>query len=296
VSVRTALVALFLAAAIAAGGAAGAGNGGRFVFQRFSDRHIVPGGIYVMAADGTGEKRVPGQPGESGGPRWSPDGRTIAFFSLSAAGTSLYTVRPDGSGLRMVLAGKAPSHEPFYPDWSPDGQKLAFLSGHLCQQGVCNARLSILDLAGGSVSDVADASNAYLAPAWSPDGSEIAFGTRTGIWVVRPDGSGLKRISSPGFALAPSWSPDGHSVVYSTVAPAGTDIDIVPRNGGKPRLLNKTTGDFATPVWSPDGRRIAFIQGGGADRGRICIMSLRGTFSCLPHNAAVDDELPDWAS
>ena len=130
-------------------------------------------------------------------------------------------------------------------------------------------------------------------PRWSPDGSRIAFervppeGAHA-IWVVRADGTGLRRISPPcprGHGIPscaaddgwPAWSPDGRQLVFQRLAgalrPAGATVStaqaierdelvIAATNGRHARVLlwlGRWRGDPQAPTWSPDGKRIAFI-------------------------------------
>jgi TolB protein len=100
-------------------------------------------------------------------------------------------------------------------------------------------------------------------PSWSPDGSRIAV-YRPDDWalvVVRPDGSGEKRIGGSVWLGPPAaWSPDGGRLAFVErdfpfqlrVANAdGTGIEV---------LVNDSAGRLTSPAWSPDGRRIAYVS------------------------------------
>jgi dipeptidyl aminopeptidase/acylaminoacyl peptidase len=104
----------------------------------------------------------------------------------------------------------------------------------------------------------------YANPiAWSSDG------TRLLLLRDRPDGRDLSVLSSDGsetvlqrgFVFGASFSPDGSRVVYG----ANGGLYVVDADGGTPRLLAEGSGGdlLASPAWSPDGSRIAFIDGGG---------------------------------
>jgi Tol biopolymer transport system component len=90
-------------------------DGSQIVF--FSERDY-PGGyrsaIYLMAADGSGQRRlIDGQGAE---PRWSRDGRWIAFESVRGGGFGIYAMHPDGSGLTRLTPDAAYAYA---PAWGP---------------------------------------------------------------------------------------------------------------------------------------------------------------------------------
>jgi Tol biopolymer transport system component/tRNA A-37 threonylcarbamoyl transferase component Bud32 len=102
-------------------------------------------------------------------------------------------------------------------------------------------------------------------PAFSPDGSSIAFRSERsggGIFVMRSDGSSVRRVSDAGYN--PAWSPDGRQIVYaeeSITRPEDRSgrisrLWIVDLATGKRRLLNKDDG--VQPSWSPNGEFIAY--------------------------------------
>jgi TolB protein len=83
--------------------------------------------IYVLDADGTDLRRVTPMRLNAGNPDWSPDGRRIVFNSSyeGQGAVELYTVRPDGSGLRR-LRNEPRNSFAFEPVWSPNGRRIAF--------------------------------------------------------------------------------------------------------------------------------------------------------------------------
>jgi TolB protein len=84
--------------------------------------------IYVLDADGSNLRRITPMRLNAGNPDWSPDGRRIVFNSSfeGQAAVELYTVRPDGEGLRRLRKERERSFS-FEPVWSPDGGRIAFV-------------------------------------------------------------------------------------------------------------------------------------------------------------------------
>src|SRR5207247_3890274 len=126
------------------------------------------GEIFTMNADGTDRRKIVDAPPPRGGattenssPRWSPDGKHIAFARSGTETGEIFLVNPDGSGETKLTDG-------FSPSWSADGRSLAFDTGGGFPSFVYTIR------ADGSgrrrVSPIAGET-----PAWSPNGSRIVF-------------------------------------------------------------------------------------------------------------------------
>jgi TolB protein len=221
--------------------------------------------IYVTAHGGTTATRLTG-PGKgrgcacgASGPAWAPDGERLAFTGTDQAGKpGIYTLNVSTGKLSLV----ARSHWNAAPTWSPDGRMMAFVRGiHDLQS------LWIVNVATGSLSHVSTLP--ALNPAWSPDGRTIAFsrpgtlGLDSGIWLVHPDGSGLRRLVSAAVTWDGniSWSPDGRSISFVAPRPTGSpphvDIAVVNVASGEVRTIAR---GFDYPTWSPDGRSILVLR------------------------------------
>jgi Tol biopolymer transport system component len=90
-------------------------------------RHIDLGAAFIVRSDGTGLRQLTSFGMQGGNPDWSPDGSKIVFTSRTEypAKTSIYTIKPDGSGLTLVIKDVSMGFFD-WPRWSPDGTKLIF--------------------------------------------------------------------------------------------------------------------------------------------------------------------------
>jgi Tol biopolymer transport system component len=123
------------------------------------------------------------------------------------------------------------------PTPSPDGRSVAFTTDNY------GGQLTILDLASRTTRTVGTLPET-IAPRWSPDGNWIAY-TRyfsSALTLIRPDGTGLRRITGPFIGGAGiSWSPDSRWVI-GTVGSVGT--------AGSAVLFDINDGSSVTLPWS----------------------------------------------
>ena len=209
--------------AAAAALAAGASQPQKIVFARvFPNAGQI--GLFIAAADGTGERPLLPAPGMDYDAVWSPDGSSIIFTSDREGSADLFRVSPDGSGLERL------TDSPAYDDqaaFSPDGKQIVFVS----TRSGGTADLWTMDLQTRRAKALTSGPAGDFRPSWSPDGTWIAFSSDRGstlpmahgrwehlhlvdVYVIHPDGSGLKRITEHGnFCGSPKWLLDSRRVI-----------------------------------------------------------------------------------
>jgi Tol biopolymer transport system component len=195
----------------------------------------VPGqiGLFIAAADGSDERPLLSSPDVDYNPAWSADGAWLAFTSERDGSADLYRVRPNGADLERLTDSPAFDDQAAF---SPDGRQIVFVSS----RAAGTADLWILDVQTRRAKPLTSGAGGDFRPAWSPDGKWIAFSSDRGnglpfahgrwehlhlvdIYVVHPDGSGLKRLTGPGnFCGSPKWSADSRRVIAYCMAAEDT--------------------------------------------------------------------------
>jgi Tol biopolymer transport system component len=223
--------------------------------------------LYVAAADGKDARRLAGcgQCAQEWGGLlgWSPDGSWIAFSRTAGqrGQESLWVVAAAGGGPHRLTDCHAACAD-VEPTWSPHGQLLLF---HHISNTPGASGLYTIRPDGSGLTKIADGED----PAWSPNGRSIAFDSGPdSIAVANADGSHVHVLFAGARdtgARAPSWSPDGHRLVFFKTAgqPGRYRAEIWtmnPDGSGKERLYHSgcCVDLWAPPIWSPDGRVIAF--------------------------------------
>jgi TolB protein len=303
------IVRLMLALALVASGsflvpaeATFPGGNGKIAFIDFRQDPLQ---IHTIDPDGTGEDQVTSSSQHSSQPEWSADGNRIVFIrsrQVFRGRTMLMTMNANGSGIDTVLSsGPEGRKEILSPAWSPDGSQIVF-----CAEGRKPPALYVVNTDGSGLTKITRRRHIDCIPSWSPDGTKIAFTTVVGgrwhIATMNPDGSGRERIVTTGINDNADWSPDGSKLVFERRIGRGRyDVFVVNADGsGRTRLTDTPNRWEWTPVFSPDGMRIAFTRGtrrGFAAPGDIWTIAVDGTDATrLTDTPGTDEYGLSWQS
>lgn len=204
--------------------------------------------------------------GMFGGGAWSPDGTRIAH--ADGQPTDPFLVITDAS-LKELFRIHLPLGAEAWFSWSPDGRRVAFDTWT-----EATADIDVVDVDAGAIpAAITDPTLRGIAPSWSPDGSWIAFrGGGPGIdeealYVVHPDGTGVRRVSNHGRAVNPycgfPWTPDARSIGFET---GYNGVWVVNVDGTKERVVLGGSEQAFCPSISPDGTAMAVMDDNGAGK------------------------------
>jgi TolB protein len=256
--------------------------------------------IYVVNADGSGLRGISSRMyAAAGGPAWSPNGQKLVFEGDNDGVRSIFVIHVDGSGERTLAGGPTSGGDPgFYGGnaWSPDGRKIAFTDRY--------GRVAVINPDGsGRRRLTRRASVPWGGVSWSPDGRELAFAGSRAIWVVRANGTGLRRlvsataagldVGSTGGLGLPVWSPDGRKLGFDT---RKGFVYVINRDGSGLRSVGHMAFGLAfAPSWSPDGRWLA-ITSDRDGNGDIYIVKADGSGERRLTHSKQDEGFLGWSS
>jgi len=196
------------------------------------------------------------------GPRFSPDGASIAYTSRTLDRfRSLRVVRPDGSGDRQVATRNGGSRAA----WTPDGLGLVFDEAEIYETFSSFSDLRVADVASGRVRKLTHGQRAR-EPDVAPDGQRVVFvrerGGHAELAIIGLDGEGQRDLtaSEPGTEWSgPRFSPDGATIVASRWSQGGLlDLVRVDAASGAVEELTHDRAKDVEPAFAPDGRFVVF--------------------------------------
>src|SRR5215203_1268941 len=269
--------------------------------------------LAILAASGVAlvgveESAEAAFPGENGRISFVSD-RNTAAFPNPEGDSEIYTMKPDGTGVKRLTSNAAEDSD---PEYSASGKKIAFTRGQDNR-----AEIYTMNDDGSEVKRLTNNETYDAQPAWSPDGKKIAF-TRsnrdrevTEIYKMNADGSGATRIVKGGcFDCSsaredyaeeyynPDWSPEGKKIALGgkDFLPCNADraksIYAVNADGsGLKRITNLERSCFPpdfSPDWSPNAKKIAFYTPGPA--GGILTVNADGSGQKVIHSNTFFDE------
>jgi Tol biopolymer transport system component len=258
------------------------------------------GDIYTLPIAGGEAKRIVGDMSFEGQPKFSPDGKLIAFTSDRSGAEQLWVCKPDGSELKPITKGRGPGMLYFLsPSWTPDGN---YIIASKAERGIGTYHVYMYHRDGGAGVSVGPPPPPPPAPGQqgpppgpqlnkmgavaSPDGRFIYWAQRVNafsynaqfpLWqIIRfdRDTSETSTITNArGSAMRPVLSPDGKHLVYATRFETKTALRVRDLETNQERwLINNVTRDdqesratrdtFPGYAFMPDGKSlIAPIDG-----------------------------------
>ncbi|MBB6145053.1 dipeptidyl aminopeptidase/acylaminoacyl peptidase [Silvibacterium bohemicum] len=255
------------------------------------------GQIALKPADGSAERVLTSSQEPKSELALSPDGRQIAYVSQ---GQVWVVALAGGESLQLthdpVGPGDPRGATDHHPQWNPNGNWILYESGRkgynelyvVSQDGKILNLLAATEIYHGKdiiANTAVDKGDAVSSdrfdsrPLWSPDGTRISYtersreffsgklkvlpfdqktGTAAGasldIYIAKNDPGGAWAINTA------AWSPDSSTLAVVLQETHWDKIWLIPSKGGKPRQLTYGTGEDEEPVYSPDGKWIAFVS------------------------------------
>ena len=225
-------------------------DGTKIAFTMRSQAAGGAGDIYVMNADGSGQKRLTDESADDVFPTWSPDGSKIAFMSNRANSIDIFIMDADGGNV-MRLTNNARLN--IRPVWSPDGTRIAFTSE---TPGLDESKeIYTINVDGTGQTALTNNETDDLLHDWSPDGqhllaqgvpSDSSFG---GIYIMNADGTEQRRLTG---GSESTWSPDGTRIAFQTGSATGDRIATLDLNTGEQTFITDTPDlQIVSSDWQP---------------------------------------------
>jgi Tol biopolymer transport system component len=230
-------------------------SGDRLVVQ--SARGTDSQALWTVNLEGKFLERITHGAHEALTPRWSPDGKQIAYQLNTDNSAKIVVGSPGGASVSPVTEVTSPDAV-YSPAWSPDGKQLAWSRSDASATSIWIAEI------GGEPRPLVEGEGSVGFPSWSPDGTQVAFqreneGPRQ-IFTISPEGGEIRPVTHDAIEYShPEWSPtDGDSIL---VVVDHEDLALITVSTGEIRRI--TAFDQATtmvdyPSWSADGTRIYF--------------------------------------
>ena len=251
--------------------------------------------IYLVNIE-TGERRRVTAPAEFAGettPRFSPDGKSLAFVRISTdQKQDLFVVPATGGEPSQITFDKTVIHS---LAWSADGQNIYFVS----YRGSNQASVWRIPAAGGTPEIISTGGKDITNIAASSNGKTLAFvenTKNTDIWRATANNRTATRLIASTFnEHAPQFSPDGSRIIFLSDRPKKYEIWTADADGKNQRQLTDMPHPVGSPRFSPDGSRIAFHTKNG-EAATIFTMSAEGGAAQALTADAARNILPAWSA
>jgi Tol biopolymer transport system component len=209
--------------------------------------------LFVARNDGTDLRQLTNDVHKDREPRWSPDGKHIAFFSNRSGSVEIWTINPDGTDLRQIT--NTPG-APVNPVWSSDSSRIAYSAvADRSDSYIVDLALPWDEQQLQPLPPVNEAGDTFQPSSWSPDGRVLAGHAPTGIYQYSVGSGEYRELID--FGSGAIWLADGRRLVFVS---QGRLFLIDSESGDHAELLSLDPVASIQPWFSlsPDNRTIYF--------------------------------------
>lgn len=274
-------------------------------------RSVYDSDVWIIDADGSGDRRLTFANGTDNRPRWSPDGTQLAFLSDRGGRNAIWLLDPRGGEARPLTSEPAPVRE---FEWSPDGKHIAFTrqdgpskeaeerakerdDARVVGEGTRHVHLYAIEVASQKANRLTIGDFSVFGFSWAPDGQTLAHDRgpapgldglhRTDVWLTTLDGKARPLVVRPGHDRDPKFSPDGKWIAFTSaggVAHWLTEFElhvVAADGGGTPRKLAPEYGRSPEAFeWTSDSRALV-VEGPWNTTTQLYRFALDGTYTDL---------------
>jgi dipeptidyl aminopeptidase/acylaminoacyl peptidase len=261
--------------------------------------------IWLAAADGSRPPRqLTTSPQSSSSPRWSPDGRALAFLSSrpSADSPAPSQPSPSASPSSPAAQGASPPQSTSTPapattpgqigTATTPGVPSALQTAAASAEAQPRAQVWLLSLDGGEARRLTNLKNGAGNFDWSPDGTRLVLTSRTGPSDAKPPSSDVRHYRHPSYKFNDTgWFDDKRGHVWV--------VDVA--TGAALKITSGEDWNDSDPQWSPDGTRIAFVSdrtGKAFDESRntdVWVVAAEGGQLTKISDHEEEDSSPRWS-
>jgi TolB protein len=224
-----------------------------------------PWQIYALDTGTGGRIRLTETEANDRTPKWSPDGRYVAFASDRDGDRDIYVMdlaRALEEGARYAPVNLSRNQEPdWQPAWSPDGTQIAFS----CYRDD-NWEICVVAADGNHLERLTADPASDISPTWSPDGRQLLFVSRrmgdADLYTLNLATGALTQLTTSEYdEYDPAWSPDGEWIAFVRQIGTQSDLYVMPAESFEAvNLTNSVYANDFQPVWTADSERVIFVS------------------------------------